>query len=292
MKNLTPILGLLLLSPLTPLAAQVTVEVACEQEQFLPGEALPAAVKIRNRSGQPLRLGGDVDWLTFSVEARDGFIVTKSGEIPVTGEFVLDSSKMATKRVDLAPYFNLTKPGRYTVIATVTIKQWDKQYGSKPKSFDIIHGAKLWEQEFGVPLAGDASNRQPEVRKYILQQANYLKQLRLYLRLTDASEGKVFKVFAIGPIVSFARPEPQVDKFSNLHVLYQTGAHVFSYMVINPAGEVMERQTHDITNTRPRLQMGPNGNFVVVGGMHRPVASDLPVPEASTPSDEVKTSQP
>ena len=199
---------------------------------------------------------------------------------------------MATKRVDLAPYFNLTKPGRYTVIATVTIKQWDKQYGSKPKSFDIINGAKLWEQEFGVPLAGSAGNRQPEVRKYILQQANYLKQLRLYLRLTDASEGKVFKVFAIGPIVSFARPEPQMDKFSNLHVLYQTGAHVFSYTVINPAGEVIVRQTHDITNTRPRLQAGPNENFVVVGGMRRPAASDLPVPEPSTPSDEVKTSKP
>ena len=274
------------------LSAQVSVEVSLDQDQFLASETLQAAVRITNRSGQSLQLGEDADWLTFSVEARDGFVVSKSGEIPVTGEFALDSSKIATKRVDLAPYFNLTKSGRYTVFATVRIKQWDKQYGSKPKSFDIIQGARLWEQEVGLPLAAGAGNQQPEVRKYILQQANYLKRLRLYVRLTDASEAKVFKVFAIGPIVSFDRPEPQVDKFSNLHVLYQTGAHVFSYTVINPAGEVIVRQTHDITNTHPRLQVGPTGSFVVVGGMRRPAASDLPVPEASTPSDDVKTSKP
>jgi len=274
------------------LSAQVSVEVSLEQEQFLASETLLVTVRVTNRSGQTLRLGEDADWLTFSVEARDGFVVTKSGEIPVTGEFVLDSSKMATKRVDLAPYFNLTKPGRYTVIASARIKQWDKQYVSKPKSFDIIHGAKLWEQEFGVPLPAGALNRQPEVRKYILQQANYLKQLKLYLRLTDASEGKVFKVFAIGPMVSFGRPEPQLDKSSNLHVLYQTGPHGCSYTVVNPDGEVIVRQTHNITNTRPRLRVGPEGDFIVVGGMRRPAANDLPAPEVSTPSDDLKTSKP
>ena len=59
--------------------AQVRVEVTLDQEQFLPGEALPAAVRITNRSGQTLHLGGQADWLTFSVESRDGFIVVKNG---------------------------------------------------------------------------------------------------------------------------------------------------------------------------------------------------------------------
>ncbi|MBI3852193.1 MAG: hypothetical protein HY298_18205 [Verrucomicrobia bacterium] len=281
-----------LLASVWRLSAQVSVEVALDQDQFLASETLRVAVRITNRSGQTLHLGEDGDWLTFSVEARDGFVVSKSGEIPVTGEFALDSSKMATKRVDLTPYFNLTKAGRYTVIATVRIKQWDKQYVSKPKSFDIIRGAKLWEQEFGLPLAVGANNQQPEVRKYILQQANYLKQLRLYLRLTDASEGKVFKVIAIGPIVSFARPEPQVDKFSNLHILYQTGPRAFSYTVINPDGDIIVRQTHEIANTRPRLQPGGDGDFIVVGGMRRPAPNDLPATDAATPSESDKPSKP
>ncbi len=263
-----------------------------EQDQFLASETLKAAVRITNRSGQSLKLGEDADWLTFSVEARDGFVVAKSGEIPVVGEFVLDSSQMATKRVDLAPYFSLTKPGRYSVSATVRIKQWDKQYASKPRPFDIIQGARLWEQEFGLPLPAGNSNQQPEVRKYILQQANYLKQLKLYLRITDGSESKVFKVFAIGPIVSFGRPDPQLDKFSNLHVLYQTGARAYNYTVVSPGGEIILRQTHDISATRPRLQPGDDGKFVVVGGMRRLAANDLPAYEASTSPENVKTPKP
>ena len=91
------------MAPLLPVSAQVTAEVTLEQEQFLGGEALPAAVRVTNRSGQTLHFGSEPDWLTFLVESRDGFIVVKNGEVPVLGEFTLESSKVATRHVDLAP---------------------------------------------------------------------------------------------------------------------------------------------------------------------------------------------
>ncbi len=259
----------------------MTVDVALDQDQFLPGEALPAAVRITNHSGQTLRLGDDPDWLTFSVESRDGFIVIKTGEVPVLGGFTLESSKRATKRVDLTPFFNLTRPGRYTIIATVHIKEWDGQITSSPKGFDIINGAKLWSQEFGVPAT--TTNQTPEVRKYILQEANYLRtQLKLYLRVTDATESKVFKVFPIGPMVSFGQPEPQLDKLSNLHVLYQDGPRSYNYIVINPDGEMTVRQTYDYVNSRPRLQANDEGKITVIGGMRRLTSSDVPQSKVST----------
>ncbi len=277
-----------LLAPLLRGSAQVSVEVVLEQEQFLPSEALPAAVRITNRSGQTLRLGGEPDWLTFSVESRDGFVVVKNGEVPVVGEFVLESSKVATKRVDLAPYFNLARPGRYSVSATVRIQAWDGQETSGPKDFGIIEGAKLWSREFGVPAPGGATNQTPEVRKYALQQANYLRsQLKLYLRLTDAAETKVLKVFPVGPMASFSRPEPQLDKLSNLHLLYQTGARSFSYTVINPDGDIILRQTYDYLNSRPRLAEDKEGRFGVTGGVRHPTFSDLPAPKPS--GDDVTT---
>src|SRR5205085_11581182 len=86
-------------------SAQVRGEVTLDQEHFLPGEGLPAAVRVTNRSGQTLHLGGQADWLTFSIESRDGQIVIKNADPPVLGEFTLDSSKVATKVVDLSPYF-------------------------------------------------------------------------------------------------------------------------------------------------------------------------------------------
>jgi len=277
----------LALSPLLQMSAQVTAEVTLEQEQFLGGEALPAAVRVTNRSGQTLQFGSDPDWLTFLVESRDGFIVVKNGEVPVLGEFTLESSKVATRHVDLAPYFALPRPGRYHVTATVRVKQWDATLTTKPTSFDIIQGAKLWSQDFGVPVAAGVTNQLPEVRKYTLQQANYLRtQLRLYLRLTDAAESKVIKVFSLWPMVSFSQPEPQLDKFSNLHLLYQNGARSFSYTVVTPDGDVVVRQTHEYANSRPRLQVDPDGKIVVTGGMRRVSSNDLPAPKASP--DELK----
>src|SRR5215813_6939117 len=109
-------LGILLVSIVSG-SAQVTVEVTQEQQQFLPGEELKAVVRITNLSGQTLHLGGEDDWLTFALESREGTVVPKVGEAPVLGEFVLESSKVAIKRVDLAPYFSLAQPGRYQIVA-------------------------------------------------------------------------------------------------------------------------------------------------------------------------------
>ena len=287
MRKLSLILTLMA-AALSCATAQVTVEVTLDQDQFLPAESIWTAVRITNRSGQSLRLGDSADWLAISVEARDSFIVAKNDDLPVVGGFTLDNSKVATKRLNLSPYFNLTKPGRYSIIATVRIKDWDKEFTSKPKSFDIINGIKLWEQEFGVPQSAGS----PEVRQYALQQAIYLKQLKLYLRLTDASDTKVFRVFALGPMVSLSHPEPQVDKASKLHVLFQTGARSFLYCVVNPEGDVIRRQTYDYLGSRPRLAMDSDGNVTVTGGVRRVNAADIPPPISSTATNEAKTPSP
>src|SRR5262249_12414012 len=146
------------------------------------------------------------------------------------------------------------QPGRYEIVAAVRIPTWDRLVSSKPKGFDIIEGAKLWEQDVGLPGSVTASNASPEVRKYILQEANYLKtHLHLYFRLTDATGTRALRVFPIGQMVSFSRPEAQVDNLSNLHVAYQTGPRYFSYTVFNPDGDLVTRQTYEYVNSRPRL---------------------------------------
>ena len=264
--------------------AQVKVEVMLEQEQFLPSETVPVAVRITNRSGQPLHLGEEPNWLTFEVESADGLIVVKNAEVPVLGEFDLGSSQMATKRVDLSPYFDITKPGRYRIIATVRIKEWRAETASPAKSFDVITGAKIWSQDFGVPVSASATNRSPEVRKYTLQKANYLRtQLRLYVEVSDAAEAHVFKVVNIGKTVSFSSPETQVDRYSNLHVLWQSGAAHFTYAVVNPDGGLERQEVYDYVTARPRLNMTDDGTVTVLGGVRRVKAE--PMPMVKSPND-------
>jgi hypothetical protein len=268
----------LLVASLLPAGAQVTVEVTQEQNQFLQGEALAVAVRITNRSGQTLRLGAEADWLSFSIEAREGSSVGKTGDVPVQGEFELESSQVATKRVDLMPYFTPMGPGHYGIVATIHVKEWNREISSTPKYFDVIEGAKLWEQEVGVPISSGETNSVPEVRRFILQQANYLRgQIRLYLRVTD-NYGKTYRVFPVGGMVSFSRPEPQVDKFCHLHVLFQTGAISFSYSVFDFDGMVLARQTFDYQGTRPRLRMDDDGTVYVLGGTRRVTPGDVPRP--------------
>ena len=271
---ITILLGLFVWLP--EAGAQMFVEVKLEQEQFLPGETLPVVVRVTNRSGQSVKLGDEPDWLTFSVESRDSFVVSKNGEVPVLETFSLDTAKVATKRVDLAPYFALTRSGRYRVVATVRIKGWGAQIASSPKDFDIIEGAQLWTREFGVP-ASAGSNQPPELRRYTLLEANYLRSgLRLYFRLSDVAGARIFRVFPLGQMISFGRPEAEVDGHSQLHVLHQNGARTSLYTVINPAGDAVTRQLYDFLEARPRLQPDRAGNISVTGGVRRPTQIDLP----------------
>lgn len=288
MKVLTLALGLLLGSWVA-VSAQVLVEVTLEQNQFLPGEAVPATVRVTNRSGRTLQLGEDPDWLTFSVQAsRSASVVSKYEEVPVVEPFTLATSQVASKKVDLAPYFNLTRPGEYRITATVRIKAWEATAASPPKNFDVIEGTKIWNQDFGVPSTDNA--KPPEIRNYALLQANYLRSsLRLYFRLTEADGSKVVKVFPLGEVVSFGRPEAEVDRASRLHVLHQNGAHTSRYTVINPEGQIVLRQIFEYTQgSRPRLVSDKDGKFSVTGALRVLDKMDIPVPPEPKDDDDQK----
>jgi hypothetical protein len=236
---------------------------------------VPVTVKITNRSGQRLHLGEEPDWLTFNVESSDGFVVIKSAEVPVTGPFDLETAQFALKRVDLQPYFTMSKSGRYKVVATLRIKDWSSHMASMPKFFDIINGAMIWQQDFGVPVP---DSPRPEARRYTLQKANYLReQLRLYVQVSDVTSARVYKVTPLGALVSFSQPEAQVDRQSRLNVLWQTGAQMFSYTIVNPDGTLAREETYDNFISRPRLAVDDNGEVVVVGGNRRPKAQELPM---------------
>lgn len=266
LMKFSPIFLMLLALGGAQVSAQVTAEVVLEQEQFMPGEPLPLAVKITNRSGRTLNLGAEPDWLTFSVESAEGMVVVKNSEVPVVGAFDLESSQEALKRVDIQPHFQISKPGRYKITATLRIKDWSAQVASPAKIFDIVNGTKLWAQEFGLP----ATNGVPEMRRYTLQQASYLKaQMRLYAQVSDAAGGYIHKTRVLGPAVSFNRPEAQVDRFSLLHVLWQSGAQAFNYTVLDGEGNIIRKENYDDFSSRPRLTITPEGDVKVIGGVRR-----------------------
>ena len=99
----------------------------------------------------------------------------------------------------------------------------------------------------------------------------------MYVQVSDESERHIFKLRAIGPMVSFSQPEAQLDRLNRLHVLYQSGARVFNYSVINPDGDIVRQENYDYFNTHPRLHAGDDGDITVVGGVRRVKLDDVPM---------------
>lgn len=279
-------LSLVLAVLLTSLAqAQVDVYLQLDQSQFLPGESIPVKVRVVNHSGNAFHLGGDDDWLKITVEAENSFVVPRVANLPKTDRFELPPGKMATREVDLAPCYQITRPGQYTMTASVRIDEWNQTHMSAPVSLDVIRGSKVWERVFGVPNSNRADGS-PEVRKYILQQANYLRtQLRLYARITDVAEENTFKVVAVGPMISLSPPQAMLDSESRLHVLFQSGPRTSTYCVVTPEGEVQRRDSVEYGASRPRLTAAEDGSIGIRGGVHLPP----PTEPASAPTNNSAT---
>jgi hypothetical protein len=291
MKIVLAILGGMAAMASVAVGQGLSVEATPDQEQYLPGETLIVKVRMANYSGQNLPLGKDAAWLSFSLEDARHLPLAKQGPVPVTGEFNIEPSMTATKKVNLAPYYDLTQPGRYYVSATVTVPQWGRSVQSKQVYFDIIAGNNVWEQEFGVP--GTAKeNSAPELRRYALVQTIHSKVPRLYFRLTSAREGQLHRIMLLGPVVSFSNPEPEIDQFSNFHVLYQAAGRTFMHYLFNPDGVLLARETYEYSDSRPVLRAHKDGRITVVGGTRLVQASDLPPPTTANVDSNAKTPTP
>lgn len=276
MKNVAVLFALLL--AVLPTAAQVSVEIVLDQEQYLTDEALIAHVKIRNDSGQTVRLGEQPDWLSFIIEPAEGPYVRPLKLPEVQGGFDLQSSYTATKHVNLGPLFELNKTGRYKVTATVRVPIFQETYTSQKKPFLIGKGTPVLDPiKFGVPpsISPLGPDGKPEIRQYILVLTQSGPESKLFVRVTDPMD-RNFKVVPIGPVVSFSKYEPQLDQWNNLHILYQIGAKAFLYTIINPEGMVLARERHDYIETRPTLFSNDEGRIGVRGGVRRYTTEDIP----------------
>jgi hypothetical protein len=109
--------------------------------------------------------------------------------------------------------------------------------------------------------------------------------MKLYFRLTDEG-GRSLRVFPLARMVDFGDPEAQMDRANNLHVLFQTGARTFTYCVIDPNGNLLARQYHEYSASRPKLHLGEEGRIFVGGGRRLLTWNDIPAPPAGTPNSQ------
>jgi hypothetical protein len=258
----------------------VTAELQIDTDQFLPDEDVPVKVRIVNRSGQSLVLGSDKQWITFDIVGEHSYVVPKLGEMPVASPFTLLSGQAVTREFNPTPYFGFRRTGRYRLGAIIKVPQWKHEVVCKPVAFTIAEGTPLPDLgnlAVGVPPPPGSTNEAPEMRRFSLLKVTSLDQMKLYFRLTDGY-GRTLRVFPLARMVDFGHPEVQLDQANNLHVLFQTGAHIFTYDVLDPNGTLLARQFHEITQARPSLRLNEDGQVFVGGGRRLLTLDDIPAP--------------
>ena len=261
--------------------AQIEVQVLLPQEIFLIGEPIEAGLRIANFSGSKATFGKEPGWLRFNVEALGGSVVNRLGDGPDPGEFSLESSTRGTVRLDIQPYFDLSRPGRYRLSATVR-RPDGTEFTSPEVALEVVRGSKLWDKDFGVLLPG---SEDPVARKYLLCQVTHLREARLYVRVTGADESGNIHTTRLGATVSFNRPACSLDRQSRLHVLHQFDASSYRYHQIGPDGTLLARRTYTFAEKRPQLRISEAGEVAVVGGDRRRLADDVPAEDPKKPAD-------
>ena len=251
------------------------------QDRFLPGEPVEVEFRLRNLSGQPLTFRPEDDWLDVTVwslskATGEGVPVARLKPVRVEEAFTVAHTKAVKTRVDVAPCFNLMRPGRFKLTATLVLPGVRGPVQAAPLLLEVVPGSKIWEQEFGFRAVDGPAV--PELRKYALQKMTTKTSVRLYVGVTDGAEETVFRQVFLGRVANSDQPQRMLDRLSYLHVVHQTGPRTFTHTVVSPAGDVLRRATFDAVDgrSRPMLKPDEEGRVVLVGGVRRPQADDVP----------------
>ncbi len=262
--------------------AQLSVQISMDQDVYLSGEAVVVKVELVNLSGQSVCLGEKPDWLEFTIESIDKPFVERPAVLDLSGMFALGSSMRATREINIQPYYDIIKTGRYKIIATVNVPEWGESYRSTHQIFDIIRGVEVVGYDVGVPPPlnekGEpiATGKPPELRHYALVRVAYLDKMRLYARITDIEKTKVHRVVPICGMLSFSDPKAMLDGDSNLHIINQIHAKRFIYYVMNTSGDMLKREFYDYIMTKPTLFQNEDGSVSVKNGVRMWTSQDYP----------------
>lgn len=270
----------------------VELQISAANTLILPGEALELDLAIRNLSGGPLVFSPNDDWLDISVvsvvkQSGEGVAMARLKPVTVNESFILGNALAAKARVEISQNFDLTRPGRYKISAAASYRGVRSPAEAEPIIVQVTSGAKLWEQEFGVRVPD--SERPPETRKYQIQRLTNLKDMRLYVTVTEGGEENILRQVRLGRTAANDNPQAKLDRLSYLHVLHQSDARLFTHTVLNPDGEVMRRETFESSGPRPTFRYEEDGRVVVVNGTRRPRADDLPQLSPDAPREPLAT---
>jgi hypothetical protein len=262
-------LGLGLLAAIPEAGAQVRVDLSLRRSLFIRYEPLVAVVSITNLSGRDLNLAdeGNHKWFSFHIESAAGALIPPYNADYSLSPVQIPAGQTIKRAVNITPLYPLTEFGIYRVRATVFDPQTKHFYSSNPPlNVEITEGRMLWQQTIGVP--DDGKNEGGQTRTATLLSHRLPDETQLYLRIEDKENGLVFCTHQLGRLVSFDKPQIEIDAQNQIHILQNTAPRMFLYTEVGLDGQILDRKQYAGTEqTRPTLRRNTAGGYQVVGGI-------------------------
>ncbi|MDP7010043.1 MAG: hypothetical protein QF685_01570 [Verrucomicrobiota bacterium] len=262
--------------------AQVEVRLGVSRDNFVKHESVRMDVFVISNHNKAVILGDKEGWIRFSVRNGRGFPVNQIGRLPRGNLFVLSSGQKMTKGINLAPYFDFSELGEYTIQASITTKNWTKlRFESAPVKIQVVRARVIDVLRRGV--ASETPGDSPEVRRYTLQTARVNGKSHLFIRVSDDYEPSfaIYNVTPLGMMVHHAKPTFELDRDGISHLFFQSHQHQYSYTMIDPFGSLIKRQTYTGERSRPFMKKDVKGNFRIIGGLRVVAPTDYPGPRRS-----------
>jgi len=92
------------------------------------------------------------------------------------------------------------------------------------------------------------------------------RSTRLYARIEDKQNGRIYAMHQLGPFLTFGRPDVMLDLRNEVHILQNSAPKQFLYTHLGLAGEILGQQAYLERGTRPSLVKDGSGEVKVVGG--------------------------
>ena len=245
-------------------AAQVRVDISFKRKLYVMYEPLIAAVTVHNLSGRPLLLDDTAEhrWLSFNIETADGRIIPPNNPDYAFPPAAIEPGEKLPAAFNLTPLFPLQEFGLYRIRASVYVPEFGRFFSSPPLAVEITDGRAIWQEVVGVP-GGDGK---PALRTITLLSHKLSRSTRLYARIEDRENGRIYATHQLGPFLTFGRPEVILDAGNEIHILQNSAPKQFLYTHLSLEGKVIDRQFYVEAGSRPRLTKQDGGTVVVSGG--------------------------
>jgi len=244
--------------------AQVNITIGFKRKLYVVYEPILATVTIDNLSGRPLLLenNGRQRWFGFTIEAADGRLIPPNNPDYELSPAAIAPGEKLSRTVNLTPLFPLQEFGAYRIKATVYAESFGRYFSSAPLPIEITEGHQIWQEVVGVP----GNEGKPELRTITLLSHKLSRSTRLYARIEDKDNGKIYAMHQLGPYLTFGQPDVMLDARNEVHILQNSAPKEFVYTHLGLQGEVLAQQAYLEAGSRPSLVKGSTGEVKVVGG--------------------------